>query len=276
MNKAVKILLSQEMNSQKLCNYSSFLCPDQHVAEIEFDPNRGKFCLTQQIITTTNFTGFRRAEFNNNFTPTNDSVMILVLESPHKDEYDHTHKALGPAYGETGDNINTYLADILNVAILNSVLNNQCSLTKYDLILVNAVQHQCSFGANPLLFRDAMFLYYWEKEYYRKDFSKRLTKVISKYNSCIVVNCCTQGEHTDLLTNHFGKLGKGRLKNKSYFDELGVDYSQWGLHEYTLRECVKQIMLSVKSNNVSYSDYYYISHPSSWGRSYRNRILKKI
>ena len=275
MNKAVKILLSQAKNSQKLCNYSSFLCPDQHAAEIKFDPNSGKFSFTQKI-TTANYAGMQRKEVNNNFTPTNKAAIILVLESPHKDEYDHNHHALGPAHGETGDSINACLTKILNVAILNSVLNKPCTFTKYDLLLVNAVQHQCSLGANPRLYRDAMFLYYWEKECYRKNFFKRLTKTIKKYNSCIVINCCTQGEHTNLLTNHSGKLGKGRLKNKLYFDELGVGYNQWGLHEYTLKECVKQIMLSVKGNNTPYSIYYYISHPSSWRRYYRNRILKKI
>lgn len=64
--------------------------------------------------------------------------LILVLESPHKDEFDENKKSLGPAQRGTATGI---------IHNLESIIRPVCDgFLERELILVNAIQFQCSQG----------------------------------------------------------------------------------------------------------------------------------
>lgn len=66
--------------------------------------------------------------------------LILVLESPHKDEFDENKKSLGPAQRGTATGI---------IHNLESIIRPVCDgFFERELILVNAIQFQCSQGLN--------------------------------------------------------------------------------------------------------------------------------
>lgn len=104
--------------------YAKEACPDQLVGRIE------KFSLGTDFPVRVNIQdGFKR---------TSESCVILILESPHKDEFfidkDRELKPIGPARGCTGCAIRNYFTEIFPGHV------------KSDLVLVNLVQFQCSLG----------------------------------------------------------------------------------------------------------------------------------
>ena len=76
----------------------------------------------------------------NQITPRNPRIMALILESPHKSEYDATGKPLRPANGKTGTCINNYLGKQIKATPPRNI--NPESI--YKVHLVNAIQFQTS------------------------------------------------------------------------------------------------------------------------------------
>ena len=117
-----------------------------------------------------------------NERPKNDHCVILVLESPHSDEY--VSKRGGPAVpcpanGTTGQNICSYLGGLQEPHHLTS-----------GLILMNAVQFQCSLGVGTDVFRDDVFRGVWNGSG-RSDFIGRLRNCY--LDGDMILNCCTKG-----------------------------------------------------------------------------------
>lgn len=119
----------------------------------------------------------------------NKERIALVLESPHKDEFDINGNPLRPANGRTGVKINKKLQDRNFVrALKHEVI--------YEVRIVNSIQYQAScysvLGSNysrkntNQVFR---VLFNKSKGNLRQDFIDR----IDNYNPNIVVNCCTSG-----------------------------------------------------------------------------------
>jgi hypothetical protein len=70
-------------------------------------------------------------------------AIVIVLESPHKDEYLYDMKKIkpiAPAQGVTGEKIDSYLIDIIN-AYKNLMKINQ---PEYRVLLVNPIPYQTS------------------------------------------------------------------------------------------------------------------------------------
>jgi len=111
--------------------------------------------------------------------------IVMVLESPHVGEFIGTP---GPAKGFTGDMICNHLP----VALRDLNLN----LNRFGLILINAIQHQCSLGTDTSLYRDLIFRAVWAGGG-REDFCSRLQSVVRPGD--ILMNCCTKGN--DFETN---------------------------------------------------------------------------
>lgn len=109
--------------------------------------------------------------------------IVMVLESPHVDEF---IGAPGPAKGFTGDMIRNHLPEALHG------LNHD----GFGLILINAIQHQCSLGTDTSLHRDVIFRAVWA-EGGRENFCSRLLSVVRPGD--ILMNCCTKGN--DFETN---------------------------------------------------------------------------
>jgi len=133
-------------------------CPDQYV---------GQIC---QLIGKVDFP-LRMAVTNRPTSP----CLIMVLESPHTDEF---IGALGPAKGRTGELIRQYLPEALDLT----------SRQNFGLLLMNPIQQQCSLGEAPGRYRDQVFRAVWANGG-QEDFSARLNSTF-KYGD-ILMNCCT-------------------------------------------------------------------------------------
>ena len=152
------------------------LCPDLYVGKIsefdEKDPNSRKhvFNDTWNVINI----------------PAGKKIMIMILESPHKDEF---KGKIGPAKGTTGRNLGkmTRLCDFY-------------LYRNYELILMNAIPFQCSLGEKPEKFRDEVFANAWNEENQKirigkSFFKERLCSLLKELDGkfVVIVNACTSG-----------------------------------------------------------------------------------
>lgn len=250
MNKDIYKKINKKAQNREFKWYSKELCPDQVVAQIEYTGNDIKFiqlCRTKSNSVVNKSEGGIKIANRIEVTKSKvlNNVVVIVLESPHRDEYDANGKAIGPAFGITGNNINKFLPDVLMSAINRNVL----TLNKgtYDIVLLNAVQKQCSLGEETKKYRDAMFLKYWEKDKIRDSFRNRLNNVLlktSKQND-IVINCCTQGNHN--------------INNK-FIKKLGLNLKV--AKDSSLKDLVSTEMHSVIST------FYLCEHPACWNIPY--------
>lgn len=85
--------------------------------------------------------------------------VVLILESPHDKEFKGTP---GPAKGATGVQIRRHLAGLL-----------QIDSRSFGLLLMNAVQHQCSLGWAAAGFVDTDLSFLSFLELYRTDVAER-------------------------------------------------------------------------------------------------------
>lgn len=104
-------------------------CPDQLVGKLY--PN-GYISVNRQDIDYVNGT----------ITNTLQNPLVIILESPHKDEFNALGNAIGPAMGATGNRFNTWFFSIVQ----NSNIYPNINHLTMDVIFVNAVQYQCSLG----------------------------------------------------------------------------------------------------------------------------------
>lgn len=144
-------------------NYETRICPDQYVGEIGAMLKLKKFadCLSSSS----------RPE---------KPAVLLILESPHTSEF---KDKVGPAKGVTGTNIAKCLTFVPG---LENVLDS-------SLILMNAVQYQCSLGKMTSEHRDKVFKAVWERGG-KEDFLQRLRGAFRRGD--IIVCACTQGNRS--------------------------------------------------------------------------------
>ncbi len=169
-------------------------CPDQVVGEL----NDGKFKVYKNRI---DINYVIKGGVNNQLI----SPIVVILESPHKDEYDPiTLQALGPAMGVTGVNFKTYFDTLLNGKWKNVLKKGQ-----HSIVLFNAVQFQCSLG-NKLSGmasyknkkkRDENFLLCLD-DVNNNDMIKRLKAI----RPTLVINLCTVGLKKNNLCEHVSSL----------------------------------------------------------------------
>lgn len=168
-------------------HFSGKLCPDQYICNIEiiknyyFNQNTRKNIFAKDSVTV--------IEKN---IPNAENILILILESPHTDEFDENGNPIGPANGTTGYNIREHILDILG--------NGYKS---YHLILMNAIPFQCSLGFSlskkekeNKKRRDEVFSAVWDndaigKEFFEGRLKKLLDELQNKGKNVVVVNACT-------------------------------------------------------------------------------------
>lgn len=155
-------------------------CPDQYVATVNL---RGNF-LEDDVITINNAEYSERdVHMIKHIKQKKIDTVALILESPHKDEYDTYGNPIGPAMNVvTGRNIRNNILDIL------SSINTSSLSTKVKILLVEAVSYQCSNGVTPIneIYRDDVFKYVWNHGG-RKDLINRL----KYYKPKMIINACT-------------------------------------------------------------------------------------
>lgn len=230
----------------KVKNYSTKKCADSIFGQIEhkqcgwgwisLNKKRQKL-LQAQSSTGMVFKDYKKTRHN--------PVIILILESPHCDEFgDKNHPCA--ACGTSGRNIFDYLCDIFNHSTNSNVKYkyNSSDLRTYlnkhekdiiDVFVVNSVQYQCSLGITPIcnFIKESNWIDEWYSS--RNNFLARLKNISSK-NDCFIINMCTKGAFLPM------------------------------------KEIVYDLL---DSNNIIQSNYCEGPHPSSWGRLKHVEIKQK-
>ncbi|MFY9183211.1 MAG: hypothetical protein WBJ45_11735 [Limnohabitans sp.] len=164
-------------------------CPDQWVGDVVYSPDGFSYLgNSPNDFTWRKNLSKASSYFKNKFS------LLIILESPHVDEYkmnsDGSISAIGPANGQTGRSLRTYL-DTATVEIAKQI--NFKTPEKFNLLLMNAVPYQCSLGkrlkGQNSRDRDAVFLNCWN--YAKEDFIERLMRYANE--KTIVINACTKG-----------------------------------------------------------------------------------
>ena len=142
-------------------------------------------------------------------TEAKENVCLLVIESPHKDEYDENFNPIAPAQGKTGKNIENYFCEIINSSdeSIKRVFckkikkkdnqNKQESYEVMQLIICNPVQfqaslyelHQSENSWDYSNFKDSI----WRKLYNNDIGEERsfINRVNKTYKPKIIINACT-------------------------------------------------------------------------------------
>ena len=151
-------------------------CPDQIVGQVFLRNNRIFASLGEDDFP-------QRESIDYGHFKSRRGNVLLVMESPHKDEY---KEPFGPAKGSTGRQIRRHLQDL-------EIPGLSCPDSVRDLILVNAIPFQCSLGVATKGWRDKVFRATWRNSRLGADyFEERIRKLLHK--ETILLNCCTQGE----------------------------------------------------------------------------------
>ena len=238
MTKKEKIFNDIVKDYDKSEHFSGKLCPDQYICNIEiiknyyFNQNTRKNIFAKDSVTV--------IEKN---IPNAENILILILESPHKDEFDKNGEPLGPANGTTGRSIREHIAKIFP------------NFSDYHLILMNAIPFQCSLGfplskkeKENLKRRDEVFGAVWGdfgKNFFKARLKKLLDKLQKNSKNVVIVNACTGAKDNsrEPLCCKVCQSIVSVLEN--YCDE---------------KEC--------------HIEFYHIHHPSTWNQINRTRNEK--
>lgn len=144
----------------------------------------------------------------------NDFNIIIILESPHKDEYKTAFQH--PALGTTGNNLGKYFDGLLDC--LDSVIPQGKICHVY---LMNAVQYQCSLGFEPKVFRNVIFEDIWNNHNGKNDFLERL----DRHYPNIILNLCTNPNSLQKLVQN--AITSQYSNNSSVTIVLGTHPSSW-------------------------------------------------
>ena len=210
------------MNAAAINGNCAVKCEDQFAAQVKIRRSKISFIKDSNIIVSVD-----RVSQQGNFNKKKKAI-ILILESPHGDEYKRNNNQcvyLGPAMGSTKNNINNYLlSNLLKYNRTNdegtfSRLNffSKLKSGKYNLVLLNAVQYQCSLNLNleentNVKIKEEIFNSFFKDPYVKQDFIKR----INDCNPSIIINCCTGGEYKKNkgLQNQVQDILDTNFKNK--------------------------------------------------------------
>ena len=148
-------------------SFDARVCPDQYLGQLSEIIGKPQFPLR--------VTAEQRTE---------QPCLVMILESPHVDEFIGDP---GPAKGFTGDMIRNFLQEAINLQDVDG----------FGLVLVNAIQHQCSLGMSTSEHRDKIFRAVWAQDG-QENFLSRLRSVLRPGD--VVMNCCTKGNDFELNT----------------------------------------------------------------------------
>lgn len=134
---------------------------------------------------------------------TEQPAIIIVLESPHTKEFQNVK--IEPAKGYTGDNIRDYL-----LKRFLRYLPSQLKQDGTEIILVNAIQYQCSLGdKDTSVWRDKVFTAAWNC-FGEQCFQSRLEQVLQKED--FLINGCTKGNDDIEWTFQLRRLVEDAIK----------------------------------------------------------------
>ena len=117
------------------------LCPDQYVAY--YSPGNTGNELSQRYYTNINYVYDMSG--NNKCTNKKKNTIAIILESPHRDEYEYVNGVLlpkGPLCGKWTDFEKSFHKAI-GASSVAPLLKNKAT---YNIAFINAIQYQCSQG----------------------------------------------------------------------------------------------------------------------------------
>lgn len=184
INQKMKSIIGKEIKSNTGGKYSipkELFSDDKKVSDViryKIEVNKGtiirKTLIEESIYSKMNidrkYKGYKR--------------IVIIIESPHKDEYSFDYKPIGPAQGKTGIMIEKNIDKILELFNI--------TYGKYILIISNPVQFQASLGSfYSGGLHDSIRNNLWTKlhEIYKTDFESRL----NRYKPDYILNATTDG-----------------------------------------------------------------------------------
>ncbi len=218
----------------KISNYSTAKCNDSIFGQIKYNNgcwfwkslNKKRHQLLRQSQQNVTFKNYNK-------TLSNNPIVILILESPHSDEFTNKKNPCA-ACGISGKSIANHLCDIFNnnakyknnSNILKSYLNN-CKASTLDIWVVNSVQYQCSLGITPVcnLIKESNWIDEWYSK--RNNFLSRFAYLQNGNQNYVIINLCTKGVFVPM------------------------------------KEIVKDLLTT---NNIIQNNYCEGPHPASWER----------
>ncbi|MGE7948164.1 hypothetical protein [Lysinibacillus sp. NPDC093688] len=124
-----------------------------------------------------------------------NSSILVILESPHENEYDNNFNVKGPAQGITGQRVYKYLPQVVE-EILNT--NLKINDGSYKVVLFNPIPFQTSLNylhkqglnsTNIKNLRDAV----WKTLWYRENvFRSNMESTLKELDPIIILNACTK------------------------------------------------------------------------------------
>lgn len=212
----------EDFDFSKLMNYraggATKPSPDQYVGQLIVDESRIIFKQEKRDSVSYHDETFS-FESKNTYPERN---VLVILESPHRFEYDHDNNPCGLAMGKTGDNFFKLFA----YALKQSVMKLREGV--YSVILSNAIQYQTSCGLNPLerKLRDDNWIDIYDNYGGETDFKKRVFSIKPRYT----MNLCTGGRNPLGLRAKVSKSldAFGLKKNKHYAE--GNHPASWDYH----------------------------------------------
>lgn len=128
------------------------------------------------------------------------SNIVILLESPHKDEYEPvTFSPVAPAQGTTGKNIADHLCGYFDTQLSGVTGSNYMHLhaNGSHIVLCNPVQFQASLRARKHRLKPKSKVMVWERLWnvpgVKADFLQRLIR----YRPHIIINACTKTGRSD-------------------------------------------------------------------------------
>lgn len=234
-NKIIAKKKEKENDKKKIVipNYDKRKCEDQFLGLIQIERGNAHFC--RWITVSEKHDDIdQRKKIHEELENLNYPVLVIVLESPHTNEFKYAFPTL--ALGETGENLVKLLPKYINridCTIEDSIsskgsgyLDMQSGI--YRVLLVNAIQYQCSLGVSTKLYRTDVFNELWNKDEFKKDFTTRMLK----HDVKIVVNASTSSVRNN-VQECIDLLGKiDIVKFHSYHPSqwqycLGIEAEGW-------------------------------------------------
>ena len=198
MKRYVKNFIIQSLKANKISNPANPLTGnkvnDEYFDEMCYNGNSWQLC-----------------NLGRTATSYSSDTIVVVLESPHIDEFDINGRGRYPLVNDLRmkRNFGALIDDATKRGIL--VLNQS---KRYSIYLMNAIQYQCSLGLPTKYYRDYVFMYYWNHP--SNDFKERLKKIVAKNNVEAIINLCTIGAHSGNTKIYNQSAGRYENMQKSF------------------------------------------------------------
>lgn len=192
--------------------------PDQYVGMLDVTDGKLTFEFRERDTIDYNENGYT---YKSGFNYLEYNILV-VLESPHRYEYDKNGNPRGLAMGKTGQN----LFELFTHALSQSKMKLRDG--SYNVVLSNAVQYQTSCGLNPLDrdLRDRNWKNIYQNNGGEQDFKERVFRIKPRYT----INLCTGGRNPEglrsLVTKSLINFG---LKKDKHFAE-GNHPASWNFN----------------------------------------------